>query len=235
MSSTKNYKGNNMGTIVISVNFDDASKAENFLSAVETMLKGLESNITCHRSDDSVIMTATQKVFSTDPIAVNNTSPQTDSPEVAVASPEPAPTMTIPLVTADPISGDTPSALDAPQNDIAPSIVTLKNLSSSYTVPFEIDDMSECSQLSVQNLSPLGESVEFSYASMTYKFPVEKNDVSSICNKNPQFTPTSIRTLADFGDSDPLSVLLKLTEGDTNKVVFGKDIADMVKSKAQNK
>jgi hypothetical protein len=198
-----------MGTIVVSAQFECPVKERNFLQAVEALLRGLDADVAQFVGQNGVVMTSAQRLPPPE-----LPPPATDAPAVQTAVEPETATTDLPVVPTSP-----------------PSEVEIKNLSSVCTIPFSFDTSLPCSELYVQKLASLGESVAFDYCSMSYKFPVEKAvGESVICNKDPQFTPTSIRALADFRNgANALSLLLKLTEGDNCHVVFGQDAADMVK------
>ena len=107
--------------------------------------------------------------------------------------------------------------------------VVLKNLSTAADIPYKCDPGVACSELYVQNLKNEDGMVTFGFCSMTYRFPVAREYESLQCiNTNPQYTDTTIRTLAVFGtpgnEEICIPVLLKLIDGSECHVVFGSDV-----------
>ncbi len=234
-----------MGSVVITACLP-CDKVKQFEEVVITLLRGYDADVSVFTHvDGSVSVMATEKPCDVqEPVTTAPTVDLLPAPPPVVEPPAevtyelPSPTPGIPELEVD-INLDPSHVLPTdpvPSPELPPlppvtGEVVLKDLSNVCAVPFCVDHSVECSELVVQGLTVAADCVIFTYCGSTYKLPVASPMNSALVyNANPQYTSTSIRVIADVVGShgDGFPIIIKLVDGPECKVVFGRDVGEIL-------
>jgi len=216
-----------MATVLISAQF--IAGENNFATAAEALLKGMGLKVGTILGDDgsiSIIANQEDKQLMMPPIP-----PPVIVPEITPEETE----ITIAMPAADTIAAaaDTSEPKKPEVINQISGQVALKSLSSSCLVPFIVDPLAQVSMLKVQGLSVSEGQIAFSYCGMSFKLTAEAPRGMPVCNTNPEYTETSIRSMVEFigGKSDLQPVLFKVVNALPEmecSVVFGGDMVNLV-------
>jgi hypothetical protein len=229
-----------MSNVIVSAVLKDEQKVK-FLSALEALAKdvGLSFNVSDGPHGTLLILSPDLTIGSTELSPIIPSSPITDEIPGVIVAPPPAEIgqeLEIAIAGPDAIAVTAPPE-ETPNLPVQTSTGSciLRNLSSECVVKYSSDPASPCSVLKVSNLIELGEFVSFTFCTMSFKCPIEKQEAHGIyCNQPPTFSSTSIR--AEFiqtGSLVSFPILLKLVSVDgssdeCNQVVLGTDTIKVI-------